>query len=199
MAKLVPYRSDRNRKLGFCKVGKSGRSEKQLDLFQQGFAKQRALPLQQGKDHFTIALECDGVDDRLAQHHYLQAIEKESHKDNALCNLGIVYARQGQSAKAVDCFSQALLVNARHIEAHFNLGNMYFDLGNHFLAASHYQIAREIDPSLEDVHYNLALAHLELRQSEQAKDALETYLALCAADQRRSAQTLLMMLEAGMC
>ncbi len=195
MAKMVPYRSDRNRKLGFRRARQEKTGDHQLNLFQQNQARQRSIQPHQKGRHFAAGLEHDGINDDLAASHYKQAIEHQECIADAHCNLGIMYARAGQTAKAVDSFSKALCEDPRHLEGHFNLGNMYFDMGNHKLAASHYEIASEIDDSLPDVQFNLALALLDLKENQSAKKALTRYLDLCPQTERKVAERLLLLLS----
>jgi len=195
MAKMVPYRSDRSRKLGFRRARREKTGDQQLNLFQQKQARHRSIQPLHSANHFAAALEYDGVNDALAETQYLQAIASQDCIADAYCNLGILHARSGRTTKAIDCFGKALCEDPRHLEGHFNLANMYFDMGNFLLASSHYEIAAEIDSALPDVQFNLALALLELKQSAGAKEALTKYLDLCKPEDRRVAERLLSLLS----
>ena len=48
---------------------------------------------------------------------------------------------QGDYTKALDYLTQCLQRNPRHFEAHYNLGNVYSELGNLDLAKVHYELS----------------------------------------------------------
>ena len=84
-----------------------------------------------------------------------------------------MYASKGETAKSIGAFTKALSLDPRHLEAHYNLANMYFDAGNFELAIVHFQVATEIDPNFSEAWYNLGLA---FASNKQSKLALEAYL-----------------------
>ncbi|MBS4170934.1 tetratricopeptide repeat protein [Neochlamydia sp. AcF95] len=80
---------------------------------------------------------------RLFQHEkarkcYLQAIQTSPHNSNALNNLGTIYFRQGNLAKALEYFSRAFAIDFKHYgknhlmvaRNYTNLGQIYQDQGN---------------------------------------------------------------------
>ncbi|MBX2817694.1 MAG: tetratricopeptide repeat protein [Saprospiraceae bacterium] len=194
MAKVIPYRSDRNRKLGFKKVRSLKGSAGQLNLFDRHTSSQRSLSNTTGS-HFYRALELDGKDDQLAAHHYEQAISHDDHTVDAFCNMGIVYARMGSTSKAIDCFTRCLSLESRHVEAHYNLANMYYDVQNYLLAAAHYEIALTIQPDLVDALFNLALTYIDLARYTDAESHLERYLLYCGEEEKRAAEKLLLFVS----
>lgn len=196
MAKVIPYRSTRGRKLGFKKVRNDLDQEKtQLDLFENNTATQRTLEANHHVSHFFRALELDGVNDVLAEYHYKEAIRENQNRADAFCNLGIVHARNGNTSQAIDAFTQSLADDGRHLEAHFNLANMYYDLKNYNLAATHYEVAIAIQPDFLDANFNLALTYMALEKDDAAVALLESYLTACDEDDQRAAEKLLLFLS----
>ena len=97
--------------------------------------------------------------DAAAAERYLEAINEGDNVAEAYCNLGIIESQKGNTAKAFDCFTTSLKHDPRHSEAHYNLGNLYFDLNDFRLAQIHYEMAGEVDPTFANAYFNLALVH----------------------------------------
>ena len=70
----------------------------------------------------------------------------------------------------------------RHVEAHYNLGNLYFDAGELPLARLHYEAAAQIEPRFSLVYFNLALAHFKLNDLPAALVAIGNYKELRQPD-----------------
>ena len=66
--------------------------------------------------------------------------------------------------------------NPRHFEAHYNLANVYGDLGNFKLAKAHYEISIQIEPSFANNYFNLGLTLAMNKEYKQAAEALEQYI-----------------------
>src|SRR5215469_2548071 len=111
----------------------------QLPLFSQPTA--QVLRLATGLSPFEHALLLDERDDPTAAEFYANAIVEQDCVADAYCNLGIIESKQGNTARAFDCFTNSLKHNPRHSEAHFNLGNVYFDINDFRLAQMHYEMA----------------------------------------------------------
>ena len=77
---------------------------------------------------------------------YLQAIEQEDSMADAYCNLAIIESLGGRHAKAIDSFTNCLKIDPRHFEAHYNLANLYGEIGNFPLAKAHYEISIQLEP-----------------------------------------------------
>lgn len=75
-----------------------------------------------------------------------KAIEHDDSTADAFCNLGIIESKSGQNNEAFDCFTRSIAEDPRHLESHYNLSNLYFDIGNLGLAHEHYEIAAKLDP-----------------------------------------------------
>src|SRR6516162_10771573 len=144
-------------KLGFKRVRKRGSAHEQdqLDLFPAPGA--QILNFETGLSAFEQALLLDERADLHAAELYARAIEEQDCVADAYCNLGIIQSKLGDTTKAFDSFTNSLKIDPRHFEAHFNLGNMYFDVDDLRLAQLHYELAAEVDPSFPNVYFNLAL------------------------------------------
>lgn len=183
MAKVIQYNPNHkpDRKLGFKRVHKAEKLEEQgqLNIFEarNPHAIKQDEPiirkLRSQLNRFEEALMMDEKGDPKAEQLYIQAIDESSSSADAYCNLGVMYASQGETVKSIGAFTKALSLDPRHLESHYNLANMYFDAGNFELAIIHYQVATEIDESFSEAWYNLALA---FASNNQSRDALEAYL-----------------------
>jgi tetratricopeptide (TPR) repeat protein len=98
---------------------------------------------------------------------------------------------QRNTVKAFDCFTTSLKHDPRHSEAHYNLGNLYFDANDFQLAQMHYEMAGEVDPLFANVHFNLALVQAINNNPAAALTALNKYRELVSEDEARHADELL--------
>lgn len=184
-------------KFGYKRVRTRSRpveSPDQLHLLFQPTA--TILAFESGLSSFEQALMLDERGDvRGAAEKYLRAIESEECVADSYCNLGIIQSRQGNTAKAFDSFTTALKTDPRHCEAHYNLGNLYFDVDDYRLARVHYQIAAGIDPAFPNVYFNLALVEAVLGDFAAAVATLTTYRQMVSAEEGRKAEALLESLK----
>jgi tetratricopeptide (TPR) repeat protein len=179
-------------KLGYKRVrqrAKAGESPDQLPLFAQPTA--QILPFAPALSLFEQALMLDEHGDPLAADFYAKAIAEQDCVADAYCNLGIIESQKDNTAKAFDCFTTALKHNPRHSEAHYNLGNLYFDVNDFRLARIHYEMAAQMDPSFPNVHFNLALVQALSNDLAAAVNALTRYQALVSDAEGRNVDELL--------
>jgi len=191
MAQILKF-PGRAAKFGFKRVPKRKRRDDhpaQLHLFAQGTA--QILQFESPLSHFEHALLLDERGDTQATEHYQKAIAEQDCIADAYCNLGIIESKQGRTTKAFDCFTNSLKHDARHFEAHFNLGNMYFEVNDYRLAQLHYEMAVEVDPSFANVYFNLALVLSLNNQLRAAVSALTKYQSMVSAAEARNADELL--------
>lgn len=191
MAQIIKFPGPAS-KFGYTRVRRRVRPENpnQLQLFSQA-APSNILAIPSLLSAFERALMLDEQGDGKAAELYLQAIENNESVADAYCNLGIIQSKQGLTSKAFDSFTKSLTHNPRHFEAHYNLGNMYFEVSDWRLARVHYQIAVEIDPGFPNVYFNLGLVLATNHELEPAIRALETYQNLVAPEQAQNAAELL--------
>ncbi len=192
MAKIVQFPiSPAPEKFGLQRArkkrGKDGAKRGQLDLFSSG----KVVRLHQ-LTSFEEAYQADeSGDTQKARLYYQKAIEENDCSADAWCNLGIIDFQQSNYPKAIDCFTRCLKEDPRHTEAHYNLANVYAELGNHALAKVHYGIAIELDPDFLNGYYNLGLTHAVIREYREAVDCLRKYRDLAPEDDQSQADDLI--------
>ena len=179
-------------KFGYKRVKKCAKAVEnpdQLHLFPQTMA--QILNFAPDLSRFEQALMLDERGDLKAAELYAKAIEEHDCVADAYCNLGIIESQKGNTAKAFDCFTTSLKHNPRHSEAHYNLGNLYFDVNDLRLAQIHYEMAGETDPLFANVYFNLALVQAITNDLGAAISALTKYQNLVSEDERRNTDELL--------
>jgi tetratricopeptide (TPR) repeat protein len=123
----------------------------------------------------------DQGDSEGATIYYREAIARGENVADAYCNLGIIEQERGRSAKALDCFTLALNCEPRHVEAHYDLGNLYFDFKELVLARFHFECSTEIEPNFAPAYFNAALVYCELKDYRSSHLALKRYRTLSEA------------------
>jgi hypothetical protein len=81
--------------------------------------------------------------------------------------------------------------DARHVEAHYNLGNLYYEVNDFRLPQVHYEMAAEVDPTFANVFFNLALAQSLNNELAAAVATLTRYQGMVPADEARHVDDLL--------
>ena len=195
MAQILKFPAQAS-KLGYRRVRKRANPAEnpdQLDLFPPPRA--HVLNFGRALSSFEQALLLDERGDLTAAELYARAIEEQDCVADAFCNLGIIESQKGNTTKAFDCFTASLKHNPRHLEAHYNLANLYFDLNDFRLAQIHYELAGEVDPSFANVYFNLALVQAINKDPGAAVGALSKYQELVSQEEGRIAEELLQNLR----
>src|SRR5262245_21595194 len=195
MAEILKFPTQAS-KLGFKRVKrrvKLAEHPDQLDLFAAPTA--QILSFHSGLTSFEQALMLDERGDLRAADAYAKAIEEQDCVADAYCNLGIIESQKGNTSKAFDCFTTSLKHDPRHSEAHYNLGNLYFDVNDFRLAQVHYEMASEVDPSFANVYFNLSLVQAINNDFGAAVNALSKYQELVSEEEGRIAGELLQSLK----
>ncbi|MEX2232073.1 MAG: tetratricopeptide repeat protein [Cyclobacteriaceae bacterium] len=173
------------------KKGKEGGKASQLNLFTGG----KVIRLNQ-LSVFEEALFLDEQGQvKQARQFYQKAIEKGDCAADAYCNLGIIESQEGNYPKAIDCFTLCLKQNPRHYEAHYNLANLYAEVGNHGLAKVHYGIAIELEPDFPNSYFNLGLTLALIREYKEAVQYLKKYRDLAPAAEHQQTDDLIYKLS----
>ncbi len=203
---LVPSgATDERKPFGFTRVRRTrrGPGPGQLDLFVGSTPPavspmgDKLLAFPGATSSFEQALQEDEAGhEAAARAGYQSAIEMGDSTSDAYCNLGILEYVAGNSETAFDCFRQALKEDQRHWESHYNLGNLYFDAGQHDPSRVHYEVAAEIEPGFRNVHFNLALILALEAEYGDAVDALERFRELAPEEEAEAAEELLDTLRA---
>ena len=201
MSRVVRFPVNPPEKLGHQKVKRRKKKPNledfgQLNLFDTAHNKEaKVFKLPSNKGFFEEALLKDDQNDKEAERLYQLAIQNGDDKEDALCNLGIMKSEQDQKGQAIDFLTQALQINPRHFEAHYNLANVYSDLGNLKLAKTHYEVAIEIEPEYPNSYYNLGLVLISLKQYAKAIEVINKYIDLSPADEHDIANELVKTLK----
>lgn len=167
----------------------------QLNLFSTSSKHAKVIRLKSDLSPFEQGLILDEKGDAGAREFYRKAISEQDYVADAYCNLGIIESKEGNAVDAIDCFSNSLENNPRHFESHFNLGNLYFDIGDLKLAKVHYQTASKLQPDYPNVYFNLALVLAMLDEFREAIEALKKYKSLSSVGEHKNADTLLKNLQ----
>jgi tetratricopeptide (TPR) repeat protein len=194
MAKVIQFPTPSPEKFGFKPVRKKKRTAPdkhgQLNLF----AGAKVINLNQ-LSVFEEALMLDEQGDDRAAAHYQKAIEGGDSVADAYCNLGILESEHKNHSRAIDCFTKCLKEEPRHFEAHYNLANVYAEIGNLPLAKIHYQISIEMEPTFPNSHFNLGLTLAMSKEIDAAIESLNTYRTLVIPDDRIQAEELITSLS----
>ena len=168
----------------------------QLNLFSPPPTEARIIKMSfSGSSPFEDALVADENGNQLTKKLYLEAIEKGDCVADAYCNLGIIEAHEGNNVLAVDYLSHSLATNSRHSEAHYNLANIFADLGNLVLARLHYEISIKLEPEFPSTYYNYGLLLIQDNKIEEAVRQLEIYSALVEETELKNIRNLIQSLE----
>jgi len=190
MGKIIQFPIKQHSKFGFERVGKHAKDKAdQTSLFSSEPSQIRTLIPHISP--FDVALLVDERDDSSAEMLYRNAIAKGDHVADAYCNLGIIESRAGKTAKAFDCFTKSLEYDSRHFEAHYNLGNLYFEADNLRLAKMHYELAVEIRSDFPNLYFNLGLALALLEERNGAVAAFVKCRLLSTEEDHRIVDNLI--------
>ncbi len=171
---------------GLKRVGKSQRCQpkrtSQLDLFSQKASEANIFVLPSSLTPFERALLLDEKGDPKAMNAYREAVNLSDCPADAYCNLGILEYETGNTVKAIDSFTRSLALEPRHFESHFNLANLYSELGNLPLAKTHYEFANELRSDFPDIRFNLGLVYAMTRNYDSALKILTEYKKMVPAE-----------------
>ena len=97
---------------------------------------------------------------------------------NAWNNLGLLSARAGDTAAAIDFFQRALEIDPAHLIALLNLGNAYRQRKDWPEAKKALQRALDVGPDDPEVNYSLGMVCAQLEESDRAYEYLKRAVAL---------------------
>lgn len=168
-------------------------SEGQMTLFEGRESrpqKGKVVPLPLQLSPFEEALMLDDQGDERAEEIYTKAIENGDRVADAWCNLGVLRSIEGDLDSAFDCFAQSLAAGPRHAESHYNIANLYFEIGDLRVARTHYEIALDVNEEFVNAWFNYGLVTALAEDYRAAHDALLRYKQLapgaeseCIADE----------------
>lgn len=184
MAKVVKFPGPAPEKFGLQRVGKKEKEKKdpekqsQLPLFSGA----RVLKLNRLTTFEEALLQDEHHNLNSAKALYQKAINEGESMEDAYCNLGIIESEENNTAKAIDCFTKCLKLDPRHFEAHYNLANLYAEVGNYQLAKFHYRISIEIEPTFPNSYFNLGLTLAISKEFDEAIRLLYEYRKLSTGE-----------------
>ena len=200
MGTIINFQSKARGKFGFKRVKRRRKSvdlEKhgQLNLFNAPPHEARIVQFKSPIGLFERALQLDDQNDSKVKEAYQKAIEAEDCLADAYCNLGIIEFKEGNTVKAIDCFTKSLKLDPRHFESHYNLANLYSEIDDLKLAAVHYQMAAEVRPDYANLYYNLGLVQAMQEDVKDAIKSLEKFRGLSPKTNDHNADELLASLR----
>lgn len=180
---------------GLKRVSKSSNIElnhtNQLDLFSQKSPDTNIFIFPSNLSPFEEALMLDEKHDPKAKEAYQNAVNLNDSTADAYCNMGILEYESGNTVRAIDSFTKSLRSDPRHFESHYNLANLYSELGNLPLAKTHYEFARELRHDFPDICFNLGLVYAMTRDFESAINILSEYKDMVPVEDSSNADKLI--------
>ncbi len=111
-----------------------------------------------------------------AERAYTEACRNTILSIRPYTGLGIVYLRTGQYTRGIDLMQRILDINPANADAKHLLGKYFYMQGNFRAATRELRDAYALAPDDTSVAYTLALAHLELREPDRAKQIFREIL-----------------------
>jgi tetratricopeptide (TPR) repeat protein len=105
---------------------------------------------------------------------------------DAKYNLGFVELQQGKSADAEKLFTEVIAADSNYANAQYQLGKMLLDHGKVDEAIGHLEIAANVMPQVDYVHYQLQAAYRKDSRTADADRELEIYKKLKAREREQS-------------
>lgn len=106
------------------------------------------------------------------------AVVKSPMKARVHNNLGSVFHRKGDLARAMDEFRRAIELKPNFADAHYNLGVAYKDIGRMDDAILEFEAAVTYQPQKANAHNNLGLAYLSKGRIDEAVGEFSTTIRL---------------------
>ncbi len=114
-------------------------------------------------------------DNPTARDMYRMAIEQGDRPAEAWCRLGQLESGSGWKQRALHCYLQAIRIKPRCFDAHYHLGNFYYDVGEIRQARVHYEIACDINPQHPELTRQRAMLFLMEQRFGEAILLLRRY------------------------
>jgi tetratricopeptide (TPR) repeat protein len=199
MANIIDFPAKNKIKSGLKKVQRSKEiylmRSSQTDMFSPSSTEPNVYILPTNLSPFEEALVLDETRDEKTEEAYRKAILSNDCVADAYCNLGILEYEAGRTVKAIDCFTNSLKHEPRHFESHYNLANLYSEIGNLSLAKYHYEFAKELQPGFPDVYFNLGLVYAMTKDFESAVKVLLRYKEMVSGEDSNNAEKLIETLK----
>lgn len=102
----------------------------------------RLLPYHLGADDLKRGL----TDEAITEFKKAEKAAKGGEKADVFCGFGIAYGKKGDYGKALSFLKKALRINPDHLQAHYNLGVVYYHQENYQEAVREMEIVLKISP-----------------------------------------------------
>jgi tetratricopeptide (TPR) repeat protein len=99
---------------------------------------------------------------------WLFLAQSARHRVDQLKTTGLELVKRGDPQAALEEFNQAVELEPDNPEAHYNRGNVHYDLGNYQAALEDYDRTLELSPNKINAFYNRGLTHYELENYPEA-------------------------------
>ena len=126
----------------------------------------------------VVDLDSDATSYDRAIEAYRHAVELDPVFSDAHCNLGAALYNKGDRKEARRCFDRCLALQSDHVEARFNLANLFEEEGQQEMALAHYLLALEGDPLYSDIHVSLALLYEKMGRLADGRRHWRRYLQI---------------------
>ena len=198
MAKVVKFPGPAPEKFGLQRVGKKKAKAKEPEKEKPNqlplFTGAKVVKLNQLSTFEEALLQNEHGNLKSAKELYQKAIIENDNVADAFCNWGIIESEENNHPKAIDCFTKSLKADPRHFEAHYNLANLYAEVGNYNLAKFHYRISIEIEPTFPNSYFNLGITLALNKEFDEAVKLLYSYRNLSADEDHKYTDELIRQL-----
>ena len=100
---------------------------------------------------------------------YREAIQMDSAFSQAYNNLGIVYAKTGDTEKAIHVYNKSIEVDPDFIDAYYNRSNANYDLGNYYAALNDLNLIENTYNPKEAIQFAKGLSFFGLKNYDSAE------------------------------
>jgi len=148
-----------------------GDMEKALSLANE------VLKLQPARGHVLLArYHQKSKEPNKAEQEYLKAVAIDSSNGNLANSLGYFYLNEGKSQKAKFWPNRYIALQAENPNAYDSKGDCFVKTEEYDSALTMYEIALQKDPAFESSLFKRAGMLKKLNQTEQLKEAVQSYL-----------------------
>jgi tetratricopeptide (TPR) repeat protein len=129
-------------------------------------------------DHFFAArLLAQNVRLPEAEAEYQRALQADPQNHRAMADLAMLYVQKGENEKALPLLNRLLQQYPTDAEGWADLGKVQHKMGQTEAALRSFARALELDPSLNNVHYQMATIYRTLGRPDLAREELEKFEA----------------------
>lgn len=138
----------------------NGQIREAFEQFSKGLEMKKENDLETRALYFNIAKAYEKISDSdQAMNNYGLALKVDPNYVEAHLDLGILLAKNGKYASAIQHFNYALYLDPRMQLVHNNIGNTHMAMGNIDLAVNEYMSEIKTNPAYADSYNNLGIAY----------------------------------------